>query len=695
QEELRQSNEELQEKTRLLENSEAELKAQQEELQQSNEELEEKANLLEEQKEYLEVAKMDIENKARDLEVTSRYKSQFLANMSHELRTPLNSILILSQLLAENKNKILPEREVQFCKSIYNSGTDLLHLINDILDLSKVESGRIELEVAEVPISEMRHSIESMFTEVARNRSIEFQIELNERLSGKTMITDQQRLEQILRNLLSNAFKFTPNHGSVTLKILPAPSDTAFKNSKLYDVSEIVAFSVIDNGIGIKADKLDVIFEAFQQADGSTKRKYGGTGLGLSISRELAMALGGEIEVQSEEGKGSCFTLYLPLEFHSAMASSNDRKVEVKEKSQRARMPLSLERSGSAEREAPQLTNEELNDDRNHLLENDKVMLILEDDPEFSRVLLDFVRERNYKGIVATAGNTGLSYARQYKPDAIILDMKLPVMDGSQVLKHLKNDPELRHIPVQIISGYDHRKETLELGAFDFTPKPISREGLSKVFDKMEGFMQRKLKKLLVVEDDNNQNNAIRELIGNGDVKSFSAFSGKEAYEMMSKTDYDCVILDLGLPDMPGFELLEKIKANPQMNKVPIIVYTGRDLTKEENTRLTKFANTVVLKTVNSHERLLDETMLFLHRVEARLPKEKQNIIRKLHKTDEVLKNRKILVVDDDIRNIYSLTNLLEEEGMDCLTAENGKIALRVLTEHPDIEMVLMDIMMP
>ncbi len=314
---------------------------------------------------------------------------------------------------------------------------------------------------------------------------------------------------------------------------------------------------------------------------------------------------------------------------------------------------------------------------------------------EFSRILLDFVRERHYKGIVATQGNTGLSYARHYKPDAILLDMKLPVMDGAEVLKHLKNDPDLRHVPVQIISGYDRRKEGMELGAFDFIRKPVGRDDLKNAFDKIEDFVSRKLKKLLVVEDNEQQNKAIRELIGNGDVKTFSAYSGKEAYDMMSKEHFDCVIIDLGLPDMSGFDLLEKIKTDEALNKVPIVIYTGKDLSKDENARLMKFANTVVLKTVDSQERLLDETMLFLHRVESKLPKEKQNIIRKLHKSDEVLKNKKILVVDDDIRNIYSLTNALEEEGMHCLTAENGKAAIRVLKENPDIELVLMDIMMP
>lgn len=692
QEELKQSNEELQEKTRLLEQSEGELKSQHEELQQSNEELEEKANLLEEQKEKLEHAKVEIENKARDLEVTSKYKSEFLANMSHELRTPLNSILILSQLLAENKNNVLGNKEVEFSRNIFNSGTDLLNLINEILDLSKVESGRMELDISDIPMEEITSPLDAMFGELAKSRQIDFQINIHDKVLYKAIRTDKQRVDQILRNLLSNAFKFTGDNGAVSLNIELAPTDTAFQNPALFDTQDVIAISVTDNGIGIPSNKLGIVFEAFQQADGSTKRKYGGTGLGLSISRELAHVLGGEIKVRSEEGRGSCFTLYLPLQFDPGALVLHERKVDL----------IHRNRSG-AERKKEQAVSAspfpvkkgEVDDDRHQVFEKDKVVLILEDDHQFSRVLLDFVRERHYKGIVAASGNTGLNFARQYKPDAIILDMKLPIMDGAEVLRHLKNDPALRHIPVQIISGYDHRKETLELGAFDFISKPVSRGSLQNAFTRIEDFLQRKLKKLLVIEDDQKQNMAIRELIGNGDVKSFSAFSGAEAIELMEKTVYDCVILDLGLPDMTGFELLEKIKGRSESNKTPIIVYTGRDLTREEHRKLVKLANTVVLKTVDSHERLLDETTLFLHRVESRLPKEKQKMIRKLHKSDEVLLNRKVLVVDDDIRNIYSLTNLLEEEGLKCLLAENGKVALSVLKENPDIELVLMDVMMP
>jgi CheY-like chemotaxis protein/CHASE3 domain sensor protein/putative methionine-R-sulfoxide reductase with GAF domain len=687
QEELRQSNEELQEKTELLERSESSLKTQQEELQQTNEELEEKANLLEEQKEKLEQAKMDIETKARELELTGKYKSEFLANMSHELRTPLNSVLILAQILSENKNKSLAAKEVEFAKNIYNSGSDLLNLINEILDLSKVESGKMEIDIAKVPFSEIINDVNTMFSQLAKNKSIHLSIELNKKQLQGTIETDKQRLEQILRNLLSNAFKFTDSAGSVALSIDEADKDNiVFKNKKLLHTGTIVKMAVTDTGIGIPQDKSEIIFEAFQQADGSTKRKYGGTGLGLSISRELANALGGEIQLKSEEGKGSTFTLYLPLAFDFS-AAEDEANIEHKEKAQ-----APVQKNRPAQVTFPE---GETGDDREHIKENDKVLLIMEDDRSYSQVLLGFARERQYKGIIAYEGNTGLSYARYYKPDAIILDMKLPVMDGAEVLKQLKTDPSLRHIPVQIISGYDRKKEGMDMGAFGFMQKPISKNDLQGAFNKIEDFVNKKLKKLLIVEDNSEQNKAIRELIGNGDVKCFSAYSGVEAYEMMVNEGFDCVIVDLGLPDMTGFELMQKIKDNTELRKTPIIVYTGRDLTKDENNRLNKLASTVVLKTVDSNERLLDETTLFLHRVESRLPKEKQNIIRRLHKTDEVLKNKKVLVVDDDARNIYSLTHVLEDEGLKCLAAENGKVALQMLADNPGIDMILMDVMMP
>jgi CheY-like chemotaxis protein len=687
QEELKQTNEQLNVQTGMLERSEAELRAQQEELQQTNEELEEKANLLEEQKEKLELAKMDVENKAHELESTSKYKSEFLANMSHELRTPLNSILILSQLLAENKSKSLSPKDIEFATNIFNSGSDLLTLINEILDLSKVEAGKIEIEINEVPVSDLTNGLKQLFTEVAKSKNIGFNILFDEAKFPSPLQTDKQRLEQILRNLLSNAFKFTDRDGTIELRIDVQQPEAPLRSEKLRRLPEVVVFSVSDTGIGIPESKQGIIFEAFQQADGSTKRKFGGTGLGLSISLELAGALGGEIHLESEQGKGSTFTLYLPLEFDKANVTRGEKNIEIRKPAAKKEMPVIPPHVPSPHNEAE--------DDRYQLRDGDKTILIIEDDGAFAKVLLDIARDKGYKGILAHQGNTGLSLARYYRPDAIILDMKLPVLDGSEVLKLLKNDPELRHIPVQIMSGYDRRKEGLELGAFDFIRKPLTQDAVHGAFDRIQDFINRKLKKLLVVEDDPAQNKTIRELIGNGDIKSFAAHTGQEAYNMLLDERFDCIIIDLGLPDMTGFELMEKIKESDQLSRIPIIVYTGRDMNKDEVRQLEKLANTVVLKTTDSKERLLDETALFLHRVESELPKEKQQIIRKLHRTEEILKHKKVLIVDDDMRNIYSLTNVMEEEGMKCFVAENGKVAIELLEKQPGIDIVLMDIMMP
>jgi PAS domain S-box-containing protein len=684
QEELAKTNNELMEKTKFLERSEEELKTQQEELQQTNEELEEKANLLEEQKEKLEQTKIDIENKARALEEISKYKSEFLANMSHELRTPLNSILILSKLLAENKQNVLGEKQVEFARNIYSSGSDLLNLINEILDLSKVEAGKMEIDNSEFSFDEITADVTSMFSEVAKSKGIKFEITVRVQ-EYKSIRTDKLRLEQILRNLLSNAFKFTDNQGHVTFTISRPSPGVSYKDVRLNE-TDCIAFAVKDNGIGVRLDKQAIIFEAFQQADGSTKRKYGGTGLGLSISRELANALGGEIHLESREGEGSLFTLYLPVQPLQKDTLSPQRKAVISQREIKREEVISTFQV---------LSEGELGDDRHSIHEGDKKVLIIEDDGEFAKMILGFVRERGYKGIIAQQGNIGLSYARYYKPDAIILDLKLPVIDGADVLRQLKNDPSLRHIPVQIISSYDRKREGMELGAFDYINKPISKETFKRVFDRIEDFINKKLKKLLIVEDNELQNKAIRELIANPNIKCISSYSGSEAYEMLKTEKFDCTIIDLGLPDMSGFDLLEKMKADEDLNKISVVVYTGKDLTKHESSRLDKLANAVVLKTADSHERLLDETILFLHQVESKLPEEKQNIIRKLHKSDEVLKNKQVLVVDDDIRNIYSLTNALEEEGMNYLVAENGKAAIAMLKENPLLDIVLMDVMMP
>lgn len=687
QEELKQFNEELVEKTNLLEKSEEELKAQQEELQQSNEELAEKAALLEEQKENLEFTQLQIEAKAKELEMASQYKSEFLSNMSHELRTPLNSILILAQVLKENRSNTLSAKETKFANTIFNSGNDLLNLINEILDLSKIEAGKMELDVAPFSLEVIVQNLTNAFEELARSRKIKFSIVCDNALRQRVMTSDHQRLEQILKNFLSNAFKFTPSGGRVELLINTTREAPGLRKKVLQEAGEVFSFTVNDTGIGIPEDRLSVIFEAFQQVDGSTKRKYGGTGLGLSISRELANLLGGEIHVSSRMGAGSTFTLYLPPEIAGSSADAPEAVLTIH--------PSGPEVLAPAVRADPPLTDASHYDDQHLMSEGDRKILIMEDDVAFAKVLLEFIHERNYKGIIAHQGNIGLSYARHYKPDAIILDMKLPVIDGADVLRMLKSDPDLRHIPVQIISGYDYRKSGLELGAIDFIRKPISREAFWKALDKVERFVSRKPKRLLIIEDDKQHNLAVQELIGNGDVKCYSAFSGAEAYAMLEDASFDCIIVDLGLPDMSGFNFLERLRENEKLKGVPVIVYTGKDLTKDEHGRLEKLASTVVLKTAFSHERLLDETTLFLHRVESKLPKEKQNMIRKLHKTDEVLKGKKILITDDDDRNVYSLLSALEPEGLKCLKAENGRVALDLLKKEKDIDLILMDVMMP
>lgn len=689
QEELKNANEELHLKTELLEESETELKAQQQDLEQINEELEIKANLLEEQKSKLEKMNTEIETKAKEVEEISKYKSEFLANMSHELRTPLNSVLILSQLLSENKHGNLGEKEVEFSKNIYTSGNDLLNLINEILDLSKIESGKMELEVSDVSLQDIVNDISFMFTELAKSKSITFNINFNNTAQQAIIKTDKQRVEQIIKNLLSNAFKFTDKGGTVTLTVDNNPSVKIPFSRNLKTSHNIVSFSVSDTGIGIPENKRAMIFEAFQQADGSTKRKYGGTGLGLSISKELANVLGGEIQLESTEGKGSTFTLYLPAHFN-ILLNTSEKQIDVTETLVKTPAPVSDEPIVNLKDD-----NATVFDDRYNITENDKVILIIEDDEIFAQTLLNFVRDRKYKGVISHQGNTGVSYARHYKPDAIMLDIQLPVMDGVEVLKQIKNDPDLRHIPVQIISGHDKRKEGYELGAFDYIKKPIMLPVLQNAFDKVERFLNKKLKKLLIVEDNELQNSAIRELIGNGDVKCFSVYKGNDAYNMLLNDEFDCIIVDLNLPDMSGFDLLDKIKANDKLNTIPVVVYTGIDLSKEEKARLDKVASTVILKTVDSHERLLDETVLFLHKVESQLPKEKQSLIRKLHKADEVLKGKKILLVDDDMRNIYSLLNVLESEEVQCVIAENGKAAIEQLKVNPDVDLILMDIMMP
>jgi HAMP domain-containing protein/CheY-like chemotaxis protein/signal transduction histidine kinase len=703
QEELQQTNKELEEQAASLKASEELLQTQQEELQGTNEELEEKAQLLEEQNRRIEIknreielARAALEEKAEQLSLSSRYKSEFLANMSHELRTPLNSLLILAKLLSENPEQNLNDKQIEFADTIYSAGSDLLDLINDILDLSKVEAGRMDVNVGEVKLSDLRDFVERSFGPVSADKDLALEIEVHGANVPPTIETDEQRLQQVLKNLLSNAFKFT-ELGGVKLTIGLAEG-RQFASEALSRADAVIEFAVRDTGVGIPRDKLRLIFEAFQQADGTTSRRYGGTGLGLSISREIARLLGGEIHVESTVGEGSTFTLFLPASFQHIEHAPE----EVFE--QTVVLPIESEGNGApppAIEEQPELDPSmllpsEVRDDRDEIQAGDRVVLIVEDDAEFARTELEVARERGFKGIVALRGDSGLALAHEFKPDAIILDMNLPVMDGWTLLDHLKHHPETRHIPVHIVSGGDGRQNALRAGAVAFLEKPISKEGLEETFGEIRAFIDRGVKRLLVVEDDEAQRQSVVELIGGDeDVEVTAVGSSEEALEALQLQRYDCMVLDLKLPDLSGFELLEKIKDDANFASIPVIVYTGKELTRAEETKLRKLADTIVVKDASSPERLLDETALFLHRVERKLPQDKRRMLEQLHSAEEVFKDKKILIVDDDVRNVFALTSVLEAHGMDVVYAENGKEGIELLRRMPEVDLVLMDIMMP
>ena len=691
--ELERTNQELEEQARSLKASEELLQQQQEELQQTNEELEEKAALLAEQNARIEqknaeveAARIELEDKAEQLALSSKYKSEFLANMSHELRTPLNSLLILAKLLSDNQEDTLTDKQVEFAKTIYNAGSDLLELINDILDLSKVEAGKMDVNPQPVTPAALADFVERNFRPVADQKLLEFGVIVDDELPA-TVVTDEQRLQQVIKNLLSNAFKFTES-GSVTLTIAPAPSETRFGEPTLRNAEGVVMFQVADTGIGIPDDKLKLIFEAFQQADGTTSRRFGGTGLGLSISREIARLLGGEIHVTSEPARGSTFTLFLPPQAPEQESGDAD-------------LPTEQVLSAPAFDPAVLLDHKPaVDDDREQIADGDRVVLIVEDDADFARTELAMARERGFKGIVAVRGDEGVALAHEYKPDAIILDMGLPVQDGWQVLEHLKRHPETRHIPVHIVSGGVQNggvQDALRAGAVAVLEKPVEHSVLDEQYGKILEFVERGTRRLLIVDDDDAQRQAIVELIGSGDDVEITAVgSSEEALEALdSDTQFDCMVLDLKLPKMSGFQLLEKVKTDERFRGLPVIVYTGRDLTRREETRLNKYAETVIVKDVRSPERLLDETALFLHRVESKLPAEKRRILEQLHSTDEVFKGKRVLIADDDMRNVFALAAVLERQGMDVQFAENGNEAIASLEADPSIDLVLMDIMMP
>ncbi|MGH7217138.1 MAG: response regulator, partial [Nitrospiraceae bacterium] len=662
-----------------------ELQSRQSELQQTNEELGMKAKLLAEQNAEVErknaeveQARRALEEKAAELALTSKYKSEFLANMSHELRTPLNSILILSQQLAGNTGGNLSDKQVEFSRNINSSGSDLLHLINDILDLSKIESGTVTVEVEEISFAALHDTIDRNFRHVAEAKNLPFHVHFAENLP-RFMYTDPKRLQQILKNLLSNAVKFTA-HGQVEVRVSFAVQGWSPDHPVLNASPYVLSFAVEDTGIGVAPEKQRLIFEAFQQADAGTSRKYGGTGLGLAISRELAVLLGGEIKLSSVFGQGSTFTLYLPLHY-----SGPD--------SQRT-APPSIATFETA-RLLPIAREEHIEDDRNLIEEGDSVLLIVEDDPHYARVVLGLARDKGFKGIVATKGALGLSLARQFHPAAISLDIVLPDMLGWTVLNQLKLDPATRHIPVQIITVEEERHHGLAHGAFSYLVKAPTTEGLKTAFDRIKDFTAPRTKRLLIVEDNDIERQSIVELLGYTDIELVAVATGGEALEAMLDKSFDCVVLDLRLPDMTGFELLEKVHAEPALTEVPVVVFTGKELTAEEQMRLKTMAKSIVLKDVQSPERLLDETALFLHRVVTDLPEEKQKMLDRLHGSNEILRGRKVLVVDDDARNIFALTSLLENQEMDVVSATNGRNAIDIIQNMSDVSIVLMDIMMP
>jgi CheY-like chemotaxis protein/signal transduction histidine kinase/HAMP domain-containing protein len=666
----------------------SELQTQQRELQQTNEEMALKAKLLaernvevERKNQEIEQARRALEEKAAELALTSRYKSEFLANMSHELRTPLNSILILGQQLSDNVEANLTTKQVEFAKTIHSAGTDLLNLISDILDLSKIESGTVTVDNEEIGFGQIRDMIERNFRHEADRRNLEFQLDFDPGLA-RAINTDPKRLLQILKNLLSNAFKFT-EQGSVRIGARSAEQGWSVDHPVLSQAPVVVAFSVTDTGIGISTDKQRIIFEAFQQADAGTARKFGGTGLGLAISRELATLLGGEIRLASMPGEGSTFTLYLPLDY-SGTAASRRRGIEP-DVATRA-LPASV---------APVTRLEEVQDDRHTLTPEDAVLLIVEDDPHYGRVLLDLARSRGFKGLLATRGSDALKLAREFRPVAISLDIFLPDMLGWTVLARLKQDASTRHIPVQIVTIEEERQHGMERGAFSFLAKPTTTEGIEVALDRIKTFARPRVRRLLVVEDNDVERMSIQSLIEHDDVQIATVATGAEALQRLRTEEFDCVVLDLSLPDMSGFELLELVQREPALRDLPIVVFTGRDLSQDEETRLNRMAKSIVLKGAQSPERLLDETALFLHRVVANMPPQQRRMLDTLYSSNEALTGKKVLVVDDDIRNIFAVSSILERQGMEVITATNGQEAIQRLDDKPDTSLILMDIMMP
>ncbi|MFN0200859.1 MAG: response regulator [Bacteroidia bacterium] len=677
-ERLKAQQEKLLQLNAQLQSSEEELKTQQEELIDANRVL--AANVRE-----LEQARIALDIKAKELEIASNYKSEFLANMSHELRTPLNSIMILSKLLQGNKEKNLSPRQIEFASVIQKSGSDLLKLINDVLDLAKVESGKIEINIEKHEISTLVENLQMTFQPIAAEKGIKFLLDIAKELP-LTIETDLSKLDQIVKNLLSNAFKFTEKGGSVSLSFRKKAPDTFFKYKTLVESNEVLEIQIEDTGIGIPKEKQGLVFLAFHQGDGTTQRKYGGTGLGLSISRELANLLGGEIHLKSEVGKGSIFSVYLPLEPYHSLQPSTFQLVKSlsPETQQNLNLPTRNEQFIAS-----------LPDDRDDLKEGDKIILIVEDDLTFAKILLDFAREKGFKGIVVNQGDLVLQYVQAYLPQAIFLDIQLPVVDGWTVLQRLRMS-EFAHLPIHIISGTDRRKIGLSLGAVDYLVKPVSATDLERVFTEITQRLDKAVRHILVVEDDKMHNMVTSELVNRKGLTTTSVYTGRDALLALQKYSPDLVILDLGLPDMKGMDLLAKIKeTNPTL---PVIVFTAADLNKSEIADIQRFKNTpIVIKSENAYQRLLEELEIFTYHIN----KTKDNALgyklNTMQSNDflNTLSGKTILIVDDDDRNVFALQTILEQEDIRCLVANNGIEAVKMVKQHTDIEAVLMDVMMP
>ncbi|WP_313049408.1 response regulator [Pseudomonas soli] len=673
QEELKTANEELEEQSRVLKESQAHLETQQAELEQTNEQLAERTEALDRKNGELNQAQVELQARADDLQRSSKYKSEFLANMSHELRTPLNSSLILAKLLAENAEGNLSKEQVKFAESIYSAGNDLLNLINDILDIAKVEAGKLEVRAENTPLERLVEGLKGMFQPLAQDKGLSFAVQLEQPLPA-SLFTDRQRLEQILKNLLSNAIKFT-ERGQVSLRIS-------------HQAGRGIVFAVRDTGIGIAADQQQAIFGAFHQVDGTSNRRYGGTGLGLSISRDLAHLLGGQIDVDSTPGQGSVFSLVLPEHFEpdTQQIEVHSLRPAVDELPPAPPMATTVR----SERPTPAFA-----DDREQAPFGNRCILVIEDEPNFARILFDLAHELGYSCLVAHSADEGFELAAQYLPDAILLDMRLPDHSGLTVLQRLKEQAGTRHIPVHIISVEDRVEAAMHMGAVGYAVKPTSREELKAVFGRLEAKLTQKLKHILLVEDDDLQRESIARLIGDDDIEITAVAMAQDALALLRENIYDCMIIDLKLPDMLGNELLKRMTAEDIRSFPPVIVYTGRNLTREEEADLLKYSRSIIIKGARSPERLLDEVTLFLHKVESQLSNERQRMLKTARSRDKVFEGRKILLVDDDVRNIFALTSALEHKGAIVEIGRNGREAIECLEANDDIDLVLMDVMMP